>query len=329
MRNIFVIMSVAGAISNVNAQILIDDKSGDPIGNNLPQIGGGKNLSLIRLSTGSQSLGFTHFISTGTKDAADYAIHEFSLKTRPTDGIGPLISNGQFAAGIKLNYAYTKVNVFSGSRPGGYIDWGGFSASYDIDKYTLAKKDTPYASQVYSENFNGLSFNVFYNGLINSKWIFHSRVGYSYLSNIEELAAVNANDVVFVSTDPSGTSQREVVKTKAAKQGSYKEYDGYPVVLSITRATRSDDPKSADAKEAAAATKLRVGFTAFIKNVISERRPRTTTGVVIFLAKQDKSGVRSPVLGVSIQAKDPFDVLKKGNSLQNRLGVGFTTTISL
>ncbi|WP_157830411.1 hypothetical protein [Siphonobacter sp. SORGH_AS_0500] len=311
------------------SQILIDDKSGDVIGNNIPQIGGGKNISLIRLNTGSQSIGFSHFLSSSMVDASNYSVNEFSLKTRPTDGLGPLINNGQFAPGIKLGYTYTKVNLFSDTGPGGYIDWGGVSINYDIDKYTLIKKDTTYFNQLYNKNFNGLGLYAYYSGLIKSKWIVYGRIGYTHQNNLDELSSVEAKEIIFTSTDPISGQQREVVKSKIGKLGLYEEFDGFPIILSITRTTKSDDPKSPDFKESLAAARLRIGFTAYLKNVMSNRLPNTTIGVILFLAKQDKMGVRIPILGLSIQAKDPFDVLNKGNSFQNRLGIGFTSVFSL
>lgn len=79
----------------------------------------------------------------------------------------------------------------------------------------------------------------------------------------------------------------------------------------------------------AAIKKLRIGYTAYFKNIASDRRPKQDLGIIFFLTKQVTSGVRTPVLGLNIQAEDPFGINNQDSSLQDRVSIGLTSIFSL
>ncbi|MGI4728262.1 MAG: hypothetical protein ACRYGB_06800, partial [Janthinobacterium lividum] len=111
--------------------------------------------------------------------------------------------------------------------------------------------------------------------------------------------------------------------TTTAAQGNFVEYNAFPQVLSFTQATETDAEGSADA------SKLRIGYTLFIKNQFASYLNKTDAGAIVFLARQDKSGIRNPVFGIVLQAVNLFDTQHLDNGLQNRIRIGFTSNFSL
>ncbi len=124
MKKIYLLFLVFGSIKTASAQVLLEDKDGEKIVNNnailTPDIG---RLSLIKLNTGDESLGFSYFTSSALHDPAKYAVQEFGLKALPTAGYAPVFKNGQFSPGIKANYGFTMVNPFNRSTLTKTIDW--------------------------------------------------------------------------------------------------------------------------------------------------------------------------------------------------------------
>lgn len=324
MKKIGILITVLFSVQAISAQILLEDLDGDVIVHN--QFYGNQkasNISLIKLNTGTQALGFDYFTSTVLRDPRKYKIHSYGVKARPTEGYAAVISNGQFSPGISLSYSFTQVSIFSKSTLSPFIDWGGISVGYDINRYLLYKKDTAFASQFYPQGFKALNLSGYYNVLLNNIWIASLKAGYERSNNYDDLSTVEVKDVTAY-TDPTGTVQRQVIKTLTVRQGSYETFDAFPLLLSITKATPTDDPATA------AANQLRFGYSVYAKTLLSKYLPQTNAGVIFFLTKQDKdNGVRSPVFGLNIEANDPFDVQQQDNGLQNRLVVGFTTIFSL
>lgn len=324
MKNISILITVLFFSQAISAQILLEDLDGDVIVHN--QFYGNQkasNISLIKLNTGTQALSFNYFTSTVLHDPRKYKIHSYGVKARPTEGYAAVISNGQFSPGVNLSYSLTQVSIFSKSTLSPFIDWAGISINYDINRYLLYKRDTAFASQFYPQNFKGLHISGYYNVLLSSIWIASLNAGYERRNNYDDLSPVEVKDITTY-TDPTGTVQRQIVKTRTARQGSYQTFDAFPLLLSVTKATPTDDPATA------AANQLRFGYSVYLKTLLSDYLPQTDAGVIFFLTKQDKdNGVRSPVFGLNIEASDPFDVQQQKNGIQNRLVVGFTTIFSL
>lgn len=304
------------------SQVLLEDKTGDQIANNFSMFGtnGISNLALIKINSSDQTLGFNYFISNANSDPSNYKIHEFSVKAKPTEGYAAVFSNGQFSPGVKLGYSYTKVPLLADKND--YTDWLTINTGYDISKYLLYKKDTVFKEQVYNQNFKGFNLSFNYNALIKSKYILSLKAGYVRSNNYDDLKSLEVKDIISF-FDTASSTQRQTIKTKAAKEGKFEDFDTYPLVISFTRTTQTDVIGSA------AASKLRIGYTIYLKTIASKELPKTTAGLIFFLTKQDKSGVRSPVFGINLQATDPFDVQDKNNGLLNRIGIGFTSVFTL
>lgn len=324
MKAIFFI-SYLFIVNSIHAQVLIEDKDGERISSNFSNLlEDNKNFSLIKLGTGDQSLGFNYFKSTKLSDAGDYRVNVFGIKAKPTEGYAAVISNGQFSPGINISYSLIKFPIFFNSTTGRLkpADWGGVDINYDINKYSLYNKDTTFSNQIYSKTFKGFSLGLNYNLLISQKFIFSLRAGYSRKNNYDEMTSVEVKNIKSTSDQPTST-ERQVITSKTVKAGNFKEYDAYPIVFSITKAT------STDALTSPVATKLKIGYTFYIKNLASQDLPKTDAGIIFFLTRQGKNGIRTPVFGINIQAKDFFDVQKINNGLFNRLQVGFTTNFTL
>jgi hypothetical protein len=320
---IILILLMSGVVSK--AQVLLEDKDGEKIATNFGDIlKTANNFSLIKLSTGDQSLGFNYYISTKIFDASNYKISAFSLKAKPTEGYAAVISNGQFSPGVGVSYSLTKFPIFFNKQTGTIkpADWGGIDVSYDVNKYLLYNKDTSFANQIYSKNFNAFSLGINYNLLLKQTFIVSAQVGYSRRNNYDELTSLEIKDTKTF-FDSATLTQRQSSKNKTVKSGAYKEFDAYPISFSITKATATDDLNSAGA------AKLKIGYTVYIKTLASQDLPKTDAGILIFLTRQGKSGVRTPVLGINFQAKDFFDVQKINNGLLKRIQVGFTTNFTL
>ena len=308
-------------------QILLEDKDGDGIVRNI--IPSDDNISLIKLNTGEQSLGFNYVISTQLKNLNKYNIREFGIKAKPTEGFASVFSNNKFSPGIKFSYALTAVRIFSTNTMSKFLDWGGIDISYDINKYALFKRDTVFRNQIYSNTFKGLNLYFNYNYLvttgnssINSKLLFSLKFGYSRRNNYDDLNTVTIEDrSTFI--DPITSIQRQIITSRSAKAGSLEEFDTYPLILSVTKLTPTDATASPNAN------KLRLGYTFYIKNLASPRlQPQQDMGFIFFLTKQ-KNGLRNPVFGLNIQANDPLDNEKLNNGLQKRISIGFTSNFTL
>ncbi len=321
MKKIYLSIFIFMLIKTASAQILLEDKDGEKVVNYsavlTPDI---SRLSLIKLNTGDQSLGFSYFISSALHDPAKYAVQEFGLKAAPTAGYAAVFKNGQFAPGIKASYGLTFVNPFNRSTLTKTVGWATLDLGYNFDQYTLYQPDASFNNQIYGKTSHGFRANLSYNLLLGSKFIFNLKAGYVRQNNYANLSQVDVTDITSAT---NAATTRQVASTTTAAQGNFLEYNAFPQIISFTRATKTDAEGSADA------ARLRIGYTLFVKNQLSSYLNKTDAGAIIFLSRQDKSGVRNPVFGFVVQAVNLFDTQNLNNGLQNRIRIGFTTSFSL
>ncbi len=326
MRIIILLLLICTSSTSFS-QVLLEDKNGDVIVRN--QFRKDDNVSLIKLNTGDQSLGFNYIKSTKNQDENNYLIHEFGIKAKPTEGYAAVFNSNQFSPGVKFSYALTKLRIFSADIKSGFIDWASVEFNYNINKYTLYRSDTTFSNQFSSQSFKPLSFLLHYNYLIQKgdlagKLLISAKAGYSRSSNFDDLRSVEIHDIKTI-IDPATSTARQIIKNRTGREGKYEEFDSYPLTLAITLLTQTDPRGSDEAK------KLRLGFNGYIKSLATKiNKPETNAGVIFFLTRQDeKNGIRNPVFGLNIQADDPFDVQDYNNGLQNRISIGFTSIFSL
>lgn len=325
-RNISLVILIFISLSSYG-QVLLEDKDGDVILRN--QFKKDDNTSLIKLNTGDESLGFNYIISTKSKDENNYKINEFGIKVKPTEGYATVFDNNQFSPGVRFSYAITKVRVFSKSIVNPFIDWAGIELNYDFNKYSLFNRSNAFKDQFYSKNFKALTAYISYNYLvtsggssINSKLLFSLKAGYAKRNNYQALNSVTIDDVNSI-IDPVTSTERQITETRVSKEGSFEEFDVYPLIFAVTKLTATDSSQSPDAK------KFKIGYTAYFKNLASAALPKQDAGIIFFLTKQDKSGIRNPVFGLNLQAGDPFNIQHTNTGFQSRITVGFTTIFSL
>ncbi|MGI4804193.1 MAG: hypothetical protein ACRYFL_05440 [Janthinobacterium lividum] len=321
MKKIYAFIIIFMLIKTASAQVLLEDKDGEKIVNYsavlTPDI---SRLSLIKLNTGDQSLGFSYFISSALHDPAKYAVQEFGLKAAPTAGYAAVFKNGQFSPGIKANYGLTFVNPFNRSTLTKTVDWLSLDLNYSFDQYSLYQPDAAFSNQVYSKTSHSFRASLSYNLLLSSKFILNLKAGYARQNNYADLSQVEVTDI---NATTNANTTRQATSTTTAAQGNFVEYNAFPQILSFTRATKTDAEGSADA------SKLRIGYTLFIKNQFASYLSKTDAGAIVFLARQDKSGIRNPVFGIVLQAVNLFDTQHLNNGLQNRIRIGFTSNFSL
>lgn len=321
MKKLYLTLTIFILLKTVSAQVLLEDKDGEKVVNYSavlrPEI---SRLSLIKLNTGDQSLGFSYFISSALHDPAKYAVQEFGLKAAPTAGYAAVFRNGQFSPGIKANYGLTLVNPFNRSTLTKTVDWASLDLGYNFDQYSLYQPDASFNNQIYSKTSHSFRASLSYNLLLGSKFILNFKAAYARQNNYSNLNQVEITDINSMVTT---TTTRQVSNTTIAAQGRFVEYNAFPQVVSFTRATKTDAEGSADA------SKLRIGYTLFIKNQFSSYLNKTDAGAIIFLSRQDKSGIRNPVLGLILQAVNLFDTQRLDNGLQKRILIGFTSNFSL
>lgn len=323
MKKLYTPFIIFALLKTASAQVLLEDKDGEKIVNNnavlTPDIA---RFALIKLNTGDQSLGFSYFISSALHDPAKYLVQEFGLKALPTAGYAAVFRNGQFSPGIKANYGFTWVNLFNRSTLSKAIDWLSVDLGYNLDKYLLYQPKAAFADQLYYKTSQTYQALLSYNLLLNSKYIINLKTGYSRRNNYTDLIPVEVKDITSIYNAATAT-ERQVSRSSTAIQGNFLEYDVFPQVVSFTRATKTDPQGSTDA------AKLRVGYTLFIKNQFSFYLNKMDGGAIVFLSRQDKSGIRNPILGFVVQAVNVFDTQHLNNTLPNRIRIGFTTNFSL
>ncbi len=311
-------------VQDITAQLLLENKTGDvqfvPL-ISITETQTQKSSGIIKLNTGDQSIGIDYFNAPNAIGSPKYKFWSFGAKAKPTEGYASVLKNGQFSPGITLSGAITQVKLFDreATKPeNNFFDWGALYFNYAINKYQLYKSDTLFKNQVYSTNFNGLGLGINYNILLKSSLLISVKFGYARKNNYNDLNGIEVRDTK-IYFDTASNTRRDIITTKTAKQGTFKEFDSYPFSLALTKLT-SDDPSNKG---------LSFGYSIYLNvSPTNTDKPNTTTGCILYLAKM-KEGISTPTLGLNFQFSDFFDVNGINNGLLKRLSVGLTTNFSI
>ncbi|NNV55022.1 hypothetical protein [Limnovirga soli] len=239
MKKLIILLSFL-IIEKSYSQILLRNLQGEPIFS--PYLNENTKNTMLNLNTGTQSIGADYLFTNKSNNPADYLVYRFGLSTKPNEGVGPLITNGQFSPGVKLNAARTKVRLFASPmlvRIDGtkrkFDDWLTLSTSITYEKNKLLRKDTSFSRQVIDTSFTGYSLGLDYNmafgtfeqDYINFKIVYNRRNNYGELSNV---------DIIDRRTtfDSASGIQRNIEKKVTAKEGIYKEMDAALIQISYT-----------------------------------------------------------------------------------------------
>ena len=237
MKRLFILVLLL-AVQKSYSQILVRNLQGEPIFS--PYLSENVRNTLLNLNTGTQSIGADYFFTTKASNPADYLIYRLGISTKPNEGVGPLITNGQFSPGVKLTAARTKVRLFaspmlvkSDGTKRKFDDWLTLSASFAYEKNKLLRKDTTFSKQVIDTTFTGYSFGVDYSMALGTfeQDYFNFKIIYFRRNNYSELTSI---DIVDRRTtfDSATTTQRNVEKKVTAKEGVYKEMDAVLIQIS-------------------------------------------------------------------------------------------------
>ncbi|MDR6919624.1 hypothetical protein [Chryseobacterium sp. 2987] len=312
------------SLSFMKGQLLIEDKNGDVLFQPMLTVNESSSLmssGLIKLNTGDQSIGFDYYNRTTPFGQPKYKFWTLGVKVKPTEGYAAVFKNGQFSPGINISGSLNQVKIFDreATKPeNNFLDWGSIYASYSVNKYQLYKSDTTFKSQLSSKSFSGLSLGLNYNMLIKSSWLISFRAGYSRTNNYNDLTSVEVRDSK-IQIDTESSVTREILTTKTAKQGNYKEYDSYPFHVSLSRLT----PDNMDEKS------LTFGYSIYVSGKPNNiTKPITDAGVMVFVS-QMKKDVSITTIGLSFQFNDFFDTQNLNNGLMKRLSIGLTTNFPL
>lgn len=312
------------SLCDIHGQLFLEDKNGDALFQPMLSIDGTSSLinsGLIKLNTGDQSIGFDYYNRTTPLGQPKYKFWTLGVKVKPTEGYAAVFKNGQFSPGVNISGSLNQVKIFDRdtTKPeNSFLDWGSIYAHYSVNKYQLYKSDTLFKNQLSSKTFSGLSLGLNYNMLIKSRWLISFRAGYSRTNNYNDLTSVEVRDSKF-QTDAESSVTREILTTKTARQGSYREYDSYPFNVSISRLT----PDNMEEKS------LMFGYSVYVSGKPSKiAKPVTDAGVILFIS-QMKKDISVPTIGLNFQFNDFFDTQNLNNGLMKRLSVGLTTNFPL
>ncbi|MFD1144553.1 hypothetical protein ACFQ4C_25725 [Larkinella insperata] len=313
MKYLYLIIFILINCSISFSQVLLESPQGDPIVLNPTDLN--KQSLFGTFNATEQSLGLRFFFGFPDDDGAlPSKILSLGVKAKPTDGIATLVNAGKLNVGANFSGAYTKIKLFAGR--GRFIDFLNINVGVEANKYTLFKGDTIFKSQTQTRNFNPFSFSLSYNGLLNGEHLFSISYGYQRRSNYNDLTSIELRDQTTY-FDSTSKVTRIRAKITQAKEGVFKEFDSYPfrVAYSYLPADGGSD--------------IKPGFSVYLKKDSSIDKRIVDLGVTFFLTKDNNSGTRVPVIGLTLQANDFGDIQKKNNGLNNRLSIGLTSVFTL
>ncbi|NBA88290.1 hypothetical protein GVN16_21135 [Emticicia sp. CRIBPO] len=319
MKTFLLIISLAIPFLS-HSQILVESVEGDEIIQNPNGLANGHLLG--SLNSNDQSLQFkTYFALPNNNGVMPLKYITAGIKAKPSDGVATLFSAGKFNASTNYNVGYTKIYLFTNrEKESNLIDFVTVRYDFQVNKYTLFKNDTIFSKQVSNFNFNGSSLSFNYNLLVKGKHLITAILGYTRTNNYSTLQGVEVKDYTRV-YDSTSTTFREYGKTITGRQGTYEEFDRFPVRFAYTNCP-SENEEDKD--------KLKIGYTIYYSTNLGKIKLISNIGGILYLTKQsEKTGVRVPIIGLGIQSNDFFDVQNKGNSLSKRLTYSLTTTFNL
>ena len=307
--------------NNLFAQMLLENKDGDPLFIPLISLNSGTNYdaALIKINTGDQSLGFNYYnFEDMLTTTNSYHFWSLGAKLKPTEGYAAVFKNGQFSPGLKISFTVSQVKLFntnSDTTKSNILDWGSLYINYSRDKYLLFRADTTFKNQIYNTSFDGLGLGLNYNILIKSTYLLSIIFGYQKNNNFSNLDQAEVKDVKNEFDSLSNTF-RQIEITKSVHQGKYAEFDSYPLNISFTKLTPDNESVS-------------IGYNIYLSvSPSSMVKPKCNIGYILYLA-QLKDGISVPVLGFIFQIDDFFDVQKLNNDILKRLSVGLSSKFSI
>ena len=326
MKNLFLTILIFFIANLSFGQVILESNDGVEIATYVSDSIGDKPNFIGVLNTGDQNFQLKAILGKKTPGNFGSQLESFyaiGLKGKPSDGIATLFSKGNFNPSTSLDFMYGKSYIFS-QNPGssttltsGFTDYILVKGEYSVNKYTIFNPDTNFSKQFSNPTFQGTSIHLSYNAFTNGKNLFNVSVGYSQRNNYSSLSSVEIKDFKSEFDNVSNTT-RQYGKTVNGKIGEYKEYECFPMKLSYTYC-----PDEAFVDK----SKIKLGISIYYSSEFAKsKRPLHNVGSILFLTKaNEKSGFRTPILGLGIQANDLNDSQNSSSFLTKRISFNLTT----
>lgn len=318
MKNQLLLLSILLMSINSFSQNILKTVDGDEILFN--SNGQNSNATFATVNTSDESTELKSIIKfKNKKGVLPTQYLAFGIKAKASDGIATLLNNGKINSGANFNLSYFKVNLFFKSKDKN-VDFFSLNTGYNTNKYTLYDKNELFDNQIKKVTFNGYDLSINYNILFKGKHLMTIIAGYSDKSNYDDLDKIEIKDY-YNDPNPANNSIREISSTTTARIGNYMEYNSFPMKLGYT---------FCPSENVADVSKLKFGFTVYYSTFFGEEKPNHNLGSILFFTKQnEKSGVRVPLFGIGLLAKDITNNQDSDSNLSKRISLNITTTFNL
>jgi hypothetical protein len=193
--------------------------------------------TLINFNTGTQSIALDYLFNTKANNPSKYKIYRLGVSVKPSEGVGPLMTNGQFSPGVKLSGSMTKIPFLAKSLvTKGFDDWISFNLAFNYEKNKLFRNDPVFSKQLYDTSFTGISLGTDYTMVFGEEEqdYLNIRLTYNRKSSAGDLTAIDVEDNRSF-TDPATGVTRTLSKKQSAREGTYTEFDAWNWQIAYTR----------------------------------------------------------------------------------------------
>jgi hypothetical protein len=193
--------------------------------------------TLINLNTGTSAVAIDYLFNTKANNPSKYKIYRIGISVKPSEGVGPLMTNGQFSPGVKLSGSMTNIPFLAGSLARkGFDDWISFNLAFNYEKNKLFRNDPVFAKQLYDTSFTGISLGTDYTMVfgVQEQDYLNIRLTYNRKSSAGDLTAIDVEDNRSF-TDPATGVTRTLSKKQNAREGTYTEFDAWNWQIAYTK----------------------------------------------------------------------------------------------
>ncbi len=323
MKTLVSILFTLFLASIATGQVIIESTDGTEIATNIDASSPlSKTTFLGLVNTTEQSFQLKSIIAKRDDANLGSQLESYfiiNLKAKPSDGIATLFNNGNFNPSTTSSLTYGRSYVFSKPTSTKFTDYFTLKAEYNVNKYTLFNPDTVFSKQISNSTFKGLGISFSYNVFVSGANLFNFSLGYAQKNNYSSLENIEILDYA-IQIDSVSSTFRQSGKTVNGKTGTYSEYECFPFRAAYTYCPSED---------AADKNKLKIGFSIYYASQFGKTKPIHNLGTVLFLTKaNEKTGVRTPTIGLGVQANDINNTLNSSSFLTKRISFNLTTVFN-
>ncbi|HET6230425.1 MAG TPA: hypothetical protein VFE05_10190 [Longimicrobiaceae bacterium] len=276
--------------------------------------------SIITLNSGAEAVKVRLLIPTGTTDVQQF--HSFDAQLQATDGVAEVFSGRKITGVQTFSYRYGLSHTPL-THATTAIDFLVLGLDYSTASFRLFDPSAAQGSQISSRDFRGTELSANYSLLL----VGHYRLAFDgrYRRN-NNGANLRQVDVEFRTaptvSSPSGETQTVVVRKVSARQGTYQEWNSFPVGASLTII-----PSEARADS----LRIKPGISVYGYSELAQGRgsPVSVGANLTFTRQERKSGIRSTIGGIFTESSDLLDVGNRGNRIIDRLRFGIFLNVKV